>query len=368
MLRPRMSRIFYKGKFYDYPLKAMNALRNLGLWEAVLCGFSYLWARIRPPKDESNYENWLVDPLRLAPLPHLLQDLHREGVGRAGRRHAGRLGGPAGQEPRPAQGGPQRHPAQAQPDGDHHPHRGVPVPQVRPRDDVGGLRGEGAGRRGDGGDGAAADRHQRRPAGRAVVGHLHARTGREHTRAGLARDLDHADARAGAHHHAAPAARGGRRRPTTCTTATTSPSRSSCPSRAASPTTGSTSTPPTSRSGASRTTARGRPTWSRTGAPASASSTSSSRATPCGTCPTRSSIALGTRELVALGLAAAGDVERGYVVRVPKAYPYYDFSLQGQRRHDPQVARGRGAQHPPGRAATACTSTTTRTTPCTPPC
>ena len=60
MLRPRMSRIFYKGKFYDYPLKAMNALRNLGLWEAFLCGFSYLWARLRPPKDESNYENWLV--------------------------------------------------------------------------------------------------------------------------------------------------------------------------------------------------------------------------------------------------------------------------------------------------------------------
>ena len=60
MLRPRMSRIYYEGKFYDYPLKAMNALRNLGLWEAVLCGFSYLWARIRPPKDESNYENWLV--------------------------------------------------------------------------------------------------------------------------------------------------------------------------------------------------------------------------------------------------------------------------------------------------------------------
>ena len=60
MLRPRMSRIYYEGKFYDYPLKALNALRNLGLWEAILCGFSYLWARIRPPKDESNYEDWLV--------------------------------------------------------------------------------------------------------------------------------------------------------------------------------------------------------------------------------------------------------------------------------------------------------------------
>ena len=60
LLRPRMSRIFYEGKYYDYPLKAANALRNLGLWEALLCGFSYVWARIRPPKDESDYESWLV--------------------------------------------------------------------------------------------------------------------------------------------------------------------------------------------------------------------------------------------------------------------------------------------------------------------
>jgi protoporphyrinogen oxidase len=60
LLRPRMSRIFYKGKYYDYPLKALNALRNLGLLESVLCGLSYVWARIRPPKNEDNYENWLV--------------------------------------------------------------------------------------------------------------------------------------------------------------------------------------------------------------------------------------------------------------------------------------------------------------------
>ena len=49
ILRPRMSRIFYKGKFYDYPLKAANALLNLGILEAVRCVLSYLWVRIRPP-------------------------------------------------------------------------------------------------------------------------------------------------------------------------------------------------------------------------------------------------------------------------------------------------------------------------------
>jgi protoporphyrinogen oxidase len=60
LVRPRKSRIFYKGKYYDYPLKPMNALVNLGPKEAVLCGLSYLRARIAPPKDQTNYEGWLV--------------------------------------------------------------------------------------------------------------------------------------------------------------------------------------------------------------------------------------------------------------------------------------------------------------------
>jgi protoporphyrinogen oxidase len=59
LMRPRMSRIFYKGKYYDYPLKAMNALRNLGVLEAVLCVLSYAWARVRPPKDQTNLEGWI---------------------------------------------------------------------------------------------------------------------------------------------------------------------------------------------------------------------------------------------------------------------------------------------------------------------
>lgn len=60
LLRPRMSRIFYDGKYYDYPLKATNALKNLGFVEATRCVLSYCWAQIRPPKDQTNYENWLV--------------------------------------------------------------------------------------------------------------------------------------------------------------------------------------------------------------------------------------------------------------------------------------------------------------------
>jgi protoporphyrinogen oxidase len=58
LLRPRMSRIYYRGKFFDYPLRAMNALRSLGLLEAVRCMASYAWVRIRKPKDMSTFEGW----------------------------------------------------------------------------------------------------------------------------------------------------------------------------------------------------------------------------------------------------------------------------------------------------------------------
>lgn len=60
LLRPRMSRIFYGGKFYDYPIKLGNALGNLGLLEAIRCGLSFLWVRIRPPRDLSTLEGYIV--------------------------------------------------------------------------------------------------------------------------------------------------------------------------------------------------------------------------------------------------------------------------------------------------------------------
>jgi protoporphyrinogen oxidase len=60
LLRPRKSRIFYNGRYFDYPLRAFNALSNLGILEAIKCVASYGWARIRPPKDQTNYEGWLV--------------------------------------------------------------------------------------------------------------------------------------------------------------------------------------------------------------------------------------------------------------------------------------------------------------------
>ena len=60
LLRPRMSRIYYKGKYYDYPIKPVNALLNLGPVEAVRCVLSYLAVKVRPPKTQDTLEDYIV--------------------------------------------------------------------------------------------------------------------------------------------------------------------------------------------------------------------------------------------------------------------------------------------------------------------
>ena len=59
MRRPRLSRIFYDGKFFDYPLNPWNALSNLGAVESARCLLSYLWAHVRPGQEEDNFESWV---------------------------------------------------------------------------------------------------------------------------------------------------------------------------------------------------------------------------------------------------------------------------------------------------------------------
>lgn len=58
---PRSSRIYYRGRFYDYPLKALNALGNLGLLEAARCVVSYLQARLRPRHPVVSFEDWVTN-------------------------------------------------------------------------------------------------------------------------------------------------------------------------------------------------------------------------------------------------------------------------------------------------------------------
>ncbi|MGY6501055.1 MAG: hypothetical protein ACXIVQ_09225, partial [Acidimicrobiales bacterium] len=44
---------------HAHPLKATNALRNLGPIEAARCVASYAYARVRPPKNQDKFEGWV---------------------------------------------------------------------------------------------------------------------------------------------------------------------------------------------------------------------------------------------------------------------------------------------------------------------
>ncbi len=59
----RLTRIFYGGKFFDYPLKATNALLNLGPFEALRCVLSYLREKFRKNPEQpgtGSFESWVV--------------------------------------------------------------------------------------------------------------------------------------------------------------------------------------------------------------------------------------------------------------------------------------------------------------------
>src|SRR5919202_1384717 len=57
--RPRMSRIYWRGKFLDYPLNGTDVIKKLGPVELLLCGLSYLWALLKPKGKEENLEQWV---------------------------------------------------------------------------------------------------------------------------------------------------------------------------------------------------------------------------------------------------------------------------------------------------------------------
>jgi protoporphyrinogen oxidase len=58
---PRLSRIYYRGQFFDYPLKAMNALRGLGLWDSFAVVASYAYRQLVPLKEEITFEQWVTN-------------------------------------------------------------------------------------------------------------------------------------------------------------------------------------------------------------------------------------------------------------------------------------------------------------------
>ena len=57
--RPRLSRIYYGGKYYSYPLSAFEALRNLGLFTSAACMLSYAYAKLFPIAIARSFHEWV---------------------------------------------------------------------------------------------------------------------------------------------------------------------------------------------------------------------------------------------------------------------------------------------------------------------
>jgi len=57
----RISRIYYKGRFYDYPLRMFKTFFNLGPLESLLILLSYFKAQLLPYTEEVNFEQWVTN-------------------------------------------------------------------------------------------------------------------------------------------------------------------------------------------------------------------------------------------------------------------------------------------------------------------
>ncbi|MCX7886036.1 MAG: NAD(P)/FAD-dependent oxidoreductase [Verrucomicrobiae bacterium] len=57
--RSRLSRIYYNGRFFYYPLRPSNALIGLGLWNSVLILGSYFKSQFFPQHPEVTFEQWV---------------------------------------------------------------------------------------------------------------------------------------------------------------------------------------------------------------------------------------------------------------------------------------------------------------------
>ncbi|HVZ34649.1 MAG TPA: FAD-dependent oxidoreductase [Polyangiaceae bacterium] len=56
----RLTRIYYRQRFFYYPLRAMNALFTLGPREALSCAASYARERTSPTAQDGTFESWVV--------------------------------------------------------------------------------------------------------------------------------------------------------------------------------------------------------------------------------------------------------------------------------------------------------------------
>jgi len=56
----RLTRIYYKNKLYQYPVKAFDVLSKLGFVSSAYCVLSYLKEKIKPTKQNGTFESWVI--------------------------------------------------------------------------------------------------------------------------------------------------------------------------------------------------------------------------------------------------------------------------------------------------------------------
>ena len=59
--RPRMSRIYYNGNYFSYPLKAFEALTNLGPVESAVCVLSFMYKQAFPNEKPVTFHEWVAN-------------------------------------------------------------------------------------------------------------------------------------------------------------------------------------------------------------------------------------------------------------------------------------------------------------------
>lgn len=57
----RLSRIFYRKSFFNYPLSFFNTFSNLGPIESLRCIASYGYCRLAKPGDDQTFEGWIIN-------------------------------------------------------------------------------------------------------------------------------------------------------------------------------------------------------------------------------------------------------------------------------------------------------------------
>ncbi|MBN2490318.1 MAG: NAD(P)/FAD-dependent oxidoreductase [Planctomycetes bacterium] len=55
----RLSRIYFRGRFFNYPLSPLNTVLNLGPIESARILLSYLRVKLRPSREEKTFEQWV---------------------------------------------------------------------------------------------------------------------------------------------------------------------------------------------------------------------------------------------------------------------------------------------------------------------